>query len=436
MNYLDLFSGCGGLSLGLRAAGLQGTAAVEKSPMAAETYFRNLISPSAEAFQSHIAKDSLGQIDGGLLVDEAGELVRILQTSLPNSLLNVDVVVGGPPCQGFSLAGKRNPNDKRNQLPWLFLDVVSKLSPKFVVIENVAGMKIAPQLRSDSPFEALALALSNCGPGYEVQRLFLDSAHFGAPQHRLRLFLIGIRKDLAEQVKARPSSEIWRSKFADIPNEPTPFLAPAPTVSQDKVRTVRDAIFDLSGHGHEATIYSDEIKKKFSKVLVERPPTLANHSIRKHSERTRQRFALIQLLNEHGIRFSDPDFKKIDRLHFPLCDNFANKYESADVLKKTIGEFQTKKHSQKLLDWERPSPTVLTIPDDYVHPSQPRVLTVREMARIQGFPDEFSFHSKVTTGGQMRSHEVPQYSQVGNAVSPWVAIGIGQMLLRVNQEVG
>jgi DNA (cytosine-5)-methyltransferase 1 len=93
-----------------------------------------------------------------------------------------------------------------------------------------------------------------------------------------------------------------------------------------------------------------------------------------------------------------------------------------------LDEFKTRKHSQRVLDLNLPSPTVVTAPDDFIHPTEPRVLTVREFARIQGFPDAFEFRSKVTTGGLHRRHEVPQYSQVGNAVSPFVATAIGRRL--------
>lgn len=435
MKYLDLFSGCGGLSLGLRAAGLSQAAAVEKSPMAAETYFRNLISPSGETFQAHLQKDPLGQIDAGLLVDEAAELLRIIQTSVPNSIGGVDLLVGGPPCQGFSLAGKRDPNDKRNQLPWLFLDVVSKLSPKFVVIENVAGMKVAAKQQTSSPFEDLAEALSTSGQGYVVQRLLLNSAHFGAPQQRQRLFLVGVRKDIAEKNNLTATTATWTSKFADAETELIPALAPIPTVKEEDVRTVRDAIFDLGEIGKSGAPYSRELSGKFARVLAYPSDVVQNHISREHTDNSRRRFALIQLLSERGIRFENSDPELINMLSFPIKDKTGNSYETPTALLDAIRQLQTKKHSQKLLKWEVPSPTILTIPDDYIHPAEPRVLTVREMARLQGFPDEFTFHSKATTGGALRKDEVPQYSQVGNAVSPWVALALGKMLLRVNSEV-
>jgi len=91
-------------------------------------------------------------------------------------------------------------------------------------------------------------------------------------------------------------------------------------------------------------------------------------------------------------------------------------------------DLRTRKHSQKALAWNEPARTVVTLPDDYVHPSEPRIFTVRELARFQGFPDDFEFVGKETTGSLRRRVEVPQYSQVGNAVSPYLSFAIGNLL--------
>ena len=90
-----------------------------------------------------------------------------------------------------------------------------------------------------------------------------------------------------------------------------------------------------------------------------------------------------------------------------------------------IFELATKKHSQHPLQWTNPSHTVLSLPDDFVHPEQPRTMTVREMARFQSFPDAFEFRSRVTTGGERRQSDIPQYTQVANAVPPKLAKAIG-----------
>ena len=107
---------------------------------------------------------------------------------------------------------------------------------------------------------------------------------------------------------------------------------------------------------------------------------------------------------------------------------------SSPVLQRTLIELATRKHSQRALRADQPSPTVLSLPDDFVHYAEPRTLTVREMARIQSFPDSFVFHSKETTGAARRRFEVPQYTQVGNAVPPLLARAMGLHLIAVLQR--
>ncbi len=96
-----------------------------------------------------------------------------------------------------------------------------------------------------------------------------------------------------------------------------------------------------------------------------------------------------------------------------------------------VFELATKKHSQRALVSNRPSPTVLTLPDDLIHPRFPRIMTVRELARLQSFPDYFIFRSKETTGSDRRKFEVPQYTQVGNAVAPLVALALGESFYKL-----
>lgn len=435
MKYLDLFAGSGGLSLGLRSAGLVPAAAVEKSVMAGETYFKNLVSASDDSFRAHLQKASLEQLNSGLLIGDVGELLRLVSTGTPTALEGLDVLVGGPPCQGFSLAGKRDPKDKRNQLPWLFLEAVDVLSPKFVLIENVAGMTIPSGRDSLSTFESLTRALENTGEGYRVQKLLLNSSHYGAPQYRRRLFIFGVRNDQADIINPLIGPDTWHSNFLDEQEGELPTLAPRPNTSRSQAHTLRDAIFDLAENKSSSSSYVHDTNAQFSGVLVGPSPGFSNHDLRRHSSKTQQRFALIQLLDRKGVRFSDASLSLLKSIDFPVVDSIGNEYTSLTSLSETIHKLRTKKHSQKLLQWDRPSPTVVTIPDDYIHPSQTRVMTVREMARIQGFPDQFTFHSKVTTGGTKRQDEVPQYSQVGNAVSPWVALALGRKLLALDEQL-
>lgn len=450
--YVDLFSGCGGLSLGLESVGGELVLAVERSPMAAETFFHNFVSriESPDQWSQYISEPIDSQAQRGLIVSELQNVLadeatmRFLQTSHP------DVVVGGPPCQGFSLAGRRNPNDIRNILPWQFLEMVEKTKPKMVVIENVVGMrhKFNKDDGDATVFDQLQIALAETTPGYEVQAVEVNALHFGAPQHRPRLMIIGLRKDLAEDLGVKSTGTLWKSNFIDLLNHDAPPLAPTPTVLSSQARTVGQAISDLSGSTEKKLTNFDllaELRSDWGVLKPLKNASTPNHIVRKHSEQSINRFRLYQWMAENSI--DTRLLSKVASLSAPEQVPFIQKHISkvvfpaqapdGTVLAKTTTELcaliiqlQTKKHSQRVLEWDRPSRTVVTIGDDYVHPFEPRTFTVRELARFQGFPNSFEFRSKETTGGVNRKNEVPQYSQVGNAVSPYLAKAVGELITR------
>lgn len=455
MKYVDLFAGCGGLSLGMERAGFDLALAVEKSDMAARTFFHNFIDDASDeaSWIRYCNRDVSSQLSSKVVVKE---LSAVLKDSAALDSLNeneIDVVVGGPPCQGFSLAGKRNPDDVRNKLPWEFLEFVAATQPKAVVIENVVGMKqkFAPDV--ESSFEQLQVALAETGVGYVVQGVEVNAKHFGAPQHRPRLMIIGLRKDIAESAKISATSELWKSSFIDEMTEPLPDLAPMPTVNSGDVLTLESAIADLTSdpkfeNSSKNSSYLRELNSSEWVLRNSGSNSVPNNVRRNHNEKTILRFALYQYFSEVGVEsrllsriahmehvearnelriaFSSLNFPAVSPSGVVLAEN----EEGLISLSLSLA---TKKHSQKVLRWDGPSRTVVTIPDDYVHPSEPRLFTVRELARFQGFPDTFEFLGKETTGAQRRKIEVPQYSQVGNAVSPWLALAVGNKL---NQILG
>jgi DNA (cytosine-5)-methyltransferase 1 len=450
--YVDLFSGCGGLSLGLESVGGELVVAVERSPMAAETFFHNFVSriDSPDQWSQYISEPIASQAQRGLIVSELQKVLadeatmRFLQASHP------DVVVGGPPCQGFSLAGRRNPNDIRNILPWQFLEMVEKTKPKMVVIENVVGMrhKFNKDDGNATVFDQLQIALAETTPGYEVQAVEVNALHFGAPQHRPRLMIIGLRKDLAMDRGITTTGTLWKSNFLDLLNHDTPPLAPKPTVFSSQARTVGQAIGDLSGSTEKKLADFDLLEEFRSDWGVLKPLKKAstpNHVVRKHSEQSINRFRLYQWMTGNSIdtrllskvaSLDAPEQvpfiqKHISKVDFPAqAPDGTVLAKNATELCALIIQLQTKKHSQRVLEWDKPSRTVVTIGDDYVHPFEPRTFTVRELARFQGFPNSFEFRSKETTGGVNRKNEVPQYSQVGNAVSPYLAKAVGELITR------
>jgi len=450
-NYIDLFAGCGGLSLGLESAGGKLIVAVEKSPMAGETFFHNLIEriSTKSEWESYVSSSLENQVKAGLVVRELSELLSSKEIMKKLKGSNPDVVVGGPPCQGFSLAGRRNKEDLRNQLPWQFLEVVGKTSPKMVVIENVVGMRHKFDSEDGDVFQQLQRALELTGDGYKVQAVEVNALHYGAPQHRPRLMLIGVRKDLASRKKIVTSGTLWRSDFIDQLDVSTiPSLAPIPTVSSKAFRTVGEAIADLQSGarmGHKNTGFHRDLANLF-RHLSPSTPVIPNHVERSHTLKIQLRFSLYQAFKTYGI---DPRIlgipsdratkaeraqllAAIKHIAFPLKSARGQILaQDQDQLVKLMIDLRTRKHSQRVLDWEQPARTVVTVADDYVHPYHPRTFTVRELARFQGFPDSFEFRAKETTGGLNRRSDVPQYSQVGNAVSPFLALAVGNLVNKV-----
>lgn len=459
MKFVDLFSGCGGLSLGIERAGGQLIAAVEKSDMAARTFFHNYIEDANDIFkwQRHVAAPLGQQLKKKVLVSELANVLKDADVMKSLADMQLDLVVGGPPCQGFSLAGRRNHEDMRNRLAWEYLDFVQSTRPKAVVIENVVGMSQKFEAQEESSFSQLQRALALQGDGYEVQAVLVNAMHYGAPQHRPRLMLIALRHDVARHNGIAAQPGIWKSSFAGELGA-VPALAPLPTVSRDKVFTVRDAVADLSSSvdnyvvDSQNSLYRAQLNAA-SAVLRPRKASAVeaapcNHTFRKHTDTVIERFSLYQLLSSRNLDIQL--LVKLGRLDaesafleaksalrdvvFPVelqAGAHASDLRIIDSLDELCGvavRLATRKHSQKVLRWNEPARTVVTLPDDYVHPLEPRIFTVRELARFQGFPDEFEFIGKETTGSLRRKFEVPQYTQVGNAVSPWQSLAVGRLL--------
>lgn len=456
MKFVDLFAGCGGLSLGMERAGGELVAAVEKSDMAARTFFHNFIANAAEVhfWQRHLQRSLRQQLESKVLVSELAHVLA--QDDLMDHLRgqDLDAVVGGPPCQGFSLAGRRFKDDIRNRLAWEYLDFVERTKPKAVVIENVVGMAQSFVKGEESSFSQLQAALTNTGPGYVVQAVRVNAVHYGAPQFRPRLMLIALRDDVAKNLQIRATPWIWKSDFADLVQD-VPDLAPAPTTLFGEAFTIRDAISDLGGWANEHVGRNEEYLSRLRQaeavihrergVLSELPP---NQTPRRHTDIVVTRFSFYRMLQRNGLdqrllsqmSLVDPEGQKsiakraLANVALPLnleCSartTTVRTIRSLDELVELSLQLVTRKHSQKVLSASEPSRTVVTLPDDYVHPMESRIFTVRELARFQGFPDTFEFMGKETTGAHRRKLEVPQYTQVGNAVSPWQSFAVGTLL--------
>jgi DNA (cytosine-5)-methyltransferase 1 len=416
--FADLFSGCGGLSLGLALAGFRGRFAIERDEMAFRTFAANLLDrPGAT-----------NRFDWPDWLDrKAWDIEKLLELHLPELMElrgTIDVLAGGPPCQGFSFAGRRNEDDPRNLLFKKYVEMVEAIQPKALVIENVPGMRVAharrnvvdlqpldPADRKVSFYDKLVESLS--AAGYNVDAMLVNSSEFGVPQKRSRLIAIGVRKDLCTWL----DGGILRAfkLLEDERIEQLEFLGLAPVV------TASDAISDLETANRPLVDCIDpESPKGFTEGSYGGPRTpyqklmhvgldgsMDSMRLARHTDEVRERFAKILVHCRKGVRMDDAS-------------------------RQTYG---LKKHRIYPMAESEPAPTVTTLPDDILHYVEPRILTVREYARLQSFPDWFLFKGKYTTGGKRRTKECPRYTQVGNAVPPLLARAIGNALARLLDEV-
>ncbi len=455
MNYIDLFAGCGGLSLGFESVDFNLVFAVEKSPMAAETFYHNFIQniKNQNEWNEYLSTSDEEKLSKGLFVGETLALLEKpeLLEKIKSKIGELDLIVGGPPCQGFSLAGKRNPKDHRNMLPWQYLEYVDIFKPKAVLMENVLGMRQNFNKHNEkSPFKQIKQYLEECTPKYIVQELQLNAMHYGVAQNRPRVMLLAIREDIAKKKKLFALDDIWKSEDYYQEKKIGP-LCPIPTTKKDEYFTVGDALNDLING--KKTRYINKINTEcgFLKVIKKtlNKNVILNQVERKHTEKVTLRFRIYQYLSNNNVssKIFNLSSKYKDLQNQQLLNNIKNMLSDCkfpakspdgkliantqNVLLDLILELGTKKHSQRPLKLNAPSPTVVSIPDDVIHPIYPRAMTVREQARFQSFPDYFEFRSKETTGGEKRKIEVPQYTQVGNAVPPLLAKEVAKHILKL-----
>nr|WIE92592.1 DNA cytosine methyltransferase [Mesorhizobium sp. WSM4875] len=419
--FADLFAGCGGLSLGLSQAGLRGIFAIERDDLAFRTFRANLIDGHSNYtfdWPKWLEKSHWDIED--LLASHKRKLVANLRGK-------IDVLAGGPPCQGFSFAGRRVEDDPRNLMFEKYVEVVEALQPKSVILENVPGMQVAHSRSNDvelvpgatvakrkSYFDRLVDRLVTAG--YNVGAEQVDSSRFGIPQKRSRLIAIGVRKELTDDPgRVFELLEVARREQLDrlgLPEQVSSRNALSDLETRDHNGANRERINCTdgdSGPGFQELRYVRPSKLTRYQELMKDGYDGAMDSMRlaRHREHVEKRFALIIKECEQGVRMNDKDRSR----------------------------YGLKKHRVFPMDGNKPAPTVTTLPDDILHYSEPRILTVRESARLQSFPDWFKFKGKFTTGGDRRTKECPRYTQVGNAVPPFLGRAIGVAVCKLLDEI-
>jgi len=381
---LDLFAGCGGFSLGLKEAKVSTRAAIEVDRFAVETYKSNF--PNTEVFHRDITSFSDKEID--------------------RNFKGVDLVVGGPPCQGFSVAGPSQYGklDDRNNLVLEFLRFVKVLKPKMVIMENVRNFINGKLPSKDRVIDVVSNLLDNLE--YDIKTEVLFAPDYGVPQSRTRIFVLAIRKGSNlqfPQIKATHGN--GRKEYV----------------------TVREAISDLpyisSSEGYDACPnllqYNDLELSSYQRKMRKGSRGIYNHVSMKHTPRLIERFkhipqggSLLDAPSEHGQRARNGS---------------------------TLDQRARFKMNNQRLDFERISHCVTaSFQSTFVHPVMHRNLTAREGARLQSFPDSFIFKgprtlmSKSLLIRENREDEIglSQYNQIGNSVPPLLAHAIGKAVVK------
>lgn len=357
-NVIDLFSGAGGLSRGFMDAGFNVLLGVDFNEAALSTFKEN--HGNAEAMKLDLFNH---------------DNIECIYNFLIKKKIELDVLVGGPPCQGFSLAGKREEFDKRNVLYSAMVKAAQRLQPKVIILENVPGMLTlyngAGAKRVKEDFEKI---------GYNVtEPRILYAPEYGVPQIRRRVFFI---MTLSTKIKGE-------------------YQYPRPIFSEDEYITCEQAIGSLPSLEkaedfslHQVWEYDKEPENEYEKQMRESATKIYNHTPTKHAPET---VRLISLVPE-GKNYKALPKSELEKRDF--------KYNEA----------LTRYHSA------RPSRTVDTGHRTHFHYKWNRIPTVREAARLQSFPDDFVFYG----------NKQEQYRQVGNAVPPIlgkvVAIQVKELL--------
>ncbi len=393
--YIDLFAGCGGLSLGLHNAGWQGLFAIEKSEDAFKTLKYNLIQKKKHFDWPDWLEPTHHDIN---------EVLDKHLNDLKTLRGKVDLVAGGPPCQGFSMAGRRIENDSRNSLINSYVRFIEIVRPNVIFFENVKGFTQGFKNNNQKGKAYSEYVLKKLKDlNYTVDGKLIDFSEYGIPQKRTRFILVGISNDF---VNSR-NNLTGETFFEKIKLKRKEFLI---NKGLELNPTLENAISDLlkvngttesDTPNFKAGVYG-EAKSDYQRYLrkyIRNNSKVDSHRFPNHTNEIQNRFQIA--------------------LDEKLC---SAKYRE---------RFNLKKSSTKILEASKPTPTITTLPDDYIHYCEPRIMTVREYARIQSFPDTYKFRGKYTTGGVLRTKEVPRYSQIGNAIPPLFGEQAGLVLKQI-----
>ena len=393
MKYIDLFAGSGGLSLGLYNAGLHGIFAVEKNKDAFSTLKYNLMER-----KNHFSWPNWLEMKNW----DINELLEIHSEELAALTGSVDLVVGGPPCQGFSMAGKRKNDDIRNQLMHSYIEFIKLVKPTMLFFENVQGFTVGFKDHKDKQKYSDILVSELHELGYNLDYKIVTMSEYGVPQNRKRFILFASKNESYEvffDELLKNKDCFLRDRGLKIPITISQAINDLKK-SHGEVNSKDTKAFKNGKYGRATSAY-----QKLMRDNIERGALPDSHRFVKHKSETIDLFKRLMTASEKSIRIT-PSMNLVEGL-------------------KKRGVTPLKKNSI--------CNTLTSIPDDYIHYDEPRIMTVREHARIQSFPDDYKFKGPYTTGGERRKTDVPRYTQVANAVPPLFAEQVGEVILKISE---
>ena len=386
---IDLFCGAGGVSEGAIQAGFYPIFSSDISQDVEKTYVnRHKQLGLLQDYNAFFYREDIRNLKGDYILEKINNLPTITNCLKKG---DIDLVFGGPSCQGFSMIGKRNKNDPRNKLFSDYIRIISEINPKYAIMENVVGFmsfsfcgfkSLDGSIYPDETTAPEILKREFDLIGYKtLEPKILNASDYGVPQNRKRVIFIAYREDQLE-----PSY---------------------PNITTSTQLTLEDGIKDLNGY--KPTKYAlDSIQGRTPSFITNQPivrRTILNNEKPSHNELIKERFSLYkegentsklrERIKYEGIDISN----KINLINLFNDNSIIQRFKNANVNDEEINILLTKKNIRTKLSKKKPSNTIVTIADDYISPFEDRTFTVRELARLQSFDDSFEFLGKRTTGG-------------------------------------